>query len=169
MGNERKYIAYYRVSTKKQGESKLGLESQKAVIQDFTKGAVIAEYTDIASGKGIKNRPQLELAIRHSKESGAVLVVANVDRLSRDVKEGFDILDRLGEQFLLCCDCPVSDRIAFEKALSFAQQEIEEISKRIILALQAAKARGVKLGNKKGCDISPAVAASLKVRKEKAK
>lgn len=79
----KKYVAYFRVSTKAQGNSGLGLEAQRAAVAGFVKGDIVAEFTEVESGKKDK-REQLQLAISRAKQEGAVLVIAKLDRLSRN-------------------------------------------------------------------------------------
>ena len=88
------YVAYYRVSTEKQKKSGLGLESQKAIVQYFSeidKATIIKEFTEAESGKAIDNRPQLQQAINYCLAHGYTLIVAKLDRLSRDVEHIFQI------------------------------------------------------------------------------
>jgi len=137
-----KYVAYYRVSTAKQGHSGLGLESQRQLVSQY-QADIIGEFTEIESGK-IDNRPQLELALDLCRRKGAAILIAKIDRLSRDAaflstlrKAGVDII---------AADMPNAGTLEFGVRAVVAQHEREEISKRTKQALQAAKARGVVLG-----------------------
>ena len=91
MGKSKPYIAYYRVSTKRQGQSGLGLEAQRESVSAYLRNVnagddqPIAEYTEIESGKRSKNRPQLLAAMEHCKRIKATLVIAKLDRLARNV------------------------------------------------------------------------------------
>lgn len=145
----RKYIAYMRVSTKGQERSGLGLQAQKAIIDHYTKleGAeIVQEYIESESGKDIENRPKLQLAINECMKSNFILIVAKLDRLSRDVEHIFKIQKRLGEHRFKSCDLPSSDSLTLSIFAGLAQREREIISIRTKVALQAKKAQGVKLG-----------------------
>lgn len=142
---ETKYIAYYRVSTQQQGKSGLGLEAQQSVVESYCKGNIIASFTDIESGKRNDNRPELTKAIDMCISSNAVLIIAKLDRLSRNSA----FIGRLMEskvQFK-CCDMPEADSFTIHIFAALAQKEREMISQRTKIALKALKERGVKLGN----------------------
>lgn len=139
------YIAYYRVSTQKQGLSGLGLEAQKAAVKGFITGAeVLAEYTEVESGKK-DNRPELEKAIAHAKQTGTTLIIAKLDRLSRNAGFIFALKDS-GVDFI-CADMPDANTLTIGIFAVMAQHERELISKRTKDALAAKKARGEKVGN----------------------
>jgi DNA invertase Pin-like site-specific DNA recombinase len=145
----RKYIAYMRVSTKGQERSGLGLQAQKAIIDHYTnlEGAeIVQEYIESESGKDIDNRPKLQLAINECIKSNYILIVAKLDRLSRDVEHIFKIQKRLGEHRFKSCDLPSSDSLTLSIFAGLAQREREIISIRTKVALQAKKAQGVTLG-----------------------
>jgi len=138
-----KMIAYYRVSTTKQGESGLGLEAQKqAVLRTF--GDPIEEYTEIESGKN-DDRPELARAIARAKQTGGVLVIAKLDRLSRKLSFITQLMDS-GVNFK-CADMPSVDNFTIHILGAVAQRERELISQRTKAALQVRKDQGVKLGN----------------------
>lgn len=137
-----KYVLYLRVSTKRQGASGLGLDAQRALVAPYA-GRIVAEYQDIESGKRV-DRPQLERALAHCKDAGACLLIAKVDRLSRDVEFLFKI--RNSGVDILAADAPHMGTLEWGIRAVFAQHEREEISRRTKAALAAAKARGVKLG-----------------------
>ena len=142
------YIAYLRVSTKKQERSGLGLEAQRAIIQHYAKleGAeIVQELIESESGKDIENRPVLQEAIRNCITHGHTLIVAKLDRLSRDVEHIFAIQKKLGDKFK-SCDLPSTDSLTLSIFAGLAQREREIISIRTKVALQAKKAQGVKLG-----------------------
>jgi len=141
-----KYIAYYRVSTKRQGQSGLGLEAQKNTVENFVvgKGKVIDSFVEIESGKN-DNRKELEKAIQKAKEQKAVLIIAKLDRLSRNASFIFSLRDS-GVSFI-CCDLPEANTLTIGIFAAYAQHERELISKRIKEALAAKKARGEKVGN----------------------
>lgn len=143
-----KYIAYLRVSTGKQGKSGLGLEAQRAIIEHYTgaDGAALArEFLETESGKDIEGRPILQAAVRFCLEHDCVLVVAKLDRLSRDVEHIFRLMKELGGRFK-SCDLPTTDSLTLSIFAGLAQRERELISIRTRQALQAKKAQGAELG-----------------------
>lgn len=139
----RKYIAYYRVSTSKQGDSGLGLEAQRNDVMRYTNGNILTEFTDVASGKK-STRPELENAIAMAKSENAVLIFAKLDRLSRDVEFIFSIRNAGIE--IVCCDLPDLNTLTIGIFATMAQYERELISERTKKALAVKKAQGVKLG-----------------------
>lgn len=144
-----RFVAYYRVSTKQQGRSGLGLEAQKVIVNHFSAKDAIQvekEFTDIESGKEMNNRPALRSAIEFCKKEGCGLMVAKLDRLSRDVEHVFRIKKLLGEGRLVCCDLPSTDSLTLSIFAGLAQREREIISIRTQAALAAKKRQGVKLG-----------------------
>ncbi|TCK05864.1 recombinase family protein [Marinobacterium mangrovicola] len=142
-----KLIAYYRVSTSKQGKSGLGLEAQRRDVEAYAAGSgatVIAEFTEIESG-GKSDRAELQAAIERCQLVGGRLVIAKLDRLSRSV--GFIAqLQDSGVRFV-ACDMPEANETMVQLMSVMAQAERKAISVRTRAALQAAKARGVQLGN----------------------
>ena len=138
------YFAYYRVSTKQQGASGLGLEAQQAAVVGFLKGSrPQGEYVEIESGK--KNqRPQLLAAMVAARAAGGVLLIAKLDRLSRNASFIFALRDS-GVDFV-CCDMPDANTLTVGLFAVLAQHERETISKRTKDALTAKKARGAVLG-----------------------
>ena len=139
-------IAYYRVSTKKQERSGLGLEGQKAAVAHFVgcQGAeVLAEYTEVETGKR-SDRPALAKAIAQAKRSRATLVVAKLDRLARNVAFTSALMDS-GVDFV-ACDNPHANRLTIHILAAVAEDEARRIAERTKAALEAAKRRGVKLG-----------------------
>ena len=139
-------IPYYRVSTKRQARSGLGLEAQKAAVIDFQRqqGAnILAEYTEVESGK-LADRLELMKALCQAKRTGATLVVAKLDRLARSVAFTSALLDS-GVEFI-CCDNPHANRLTIHILAAVAEDEARRISERTKAALAAAKRRGVKLG-----------------------
>lgn len=148
---KQKYIAYYRVSTARQGESGLGLESQKAIIKYFLRDKeILSEFTEIASGKTAIDRPILQEAIDFCIKNDAQLVVAKADRLSRNVLDALGIYEKLNGR-LICCDIPNTDKFTLTIFFAIAERERELISIRTKSALNAKKERlkltGGKLGN----------------------
>lgn len=146
---ELKYVAYYRVSTQKQKKSGLGLDSQKAIVEHFAKidkAEIIQEFTESRSGKDMDNRPILKEAINYCLKNDCILIVAKLDRLSRDVEHIFKIKKKLKNRFK-SCDLPSSDSLTLSIFAGLAQRERELISIRTKAALKAKKAQGAKLGN----------------------
>jgi len=144
----KQYIAYLRVSTKGQEKSGLGLEAQRAIINYFTsleQAIIVKEVIETESGKDIINRPGLSSVIEECESKGYTLIVAKLDRLSRNVEHIFRIHNRLGERFR-SCDLPTTDSLTLSIFAGLAQREREIISIRTKQALAAKKARGEKLG-----------------------
>lgn len=143
-------IAYERVSTARQGRSGLGLEAQRRAIDAFAvsrSADLLARFTEVESGKR-NNRPELDKALNLARLTGATLVIAKLDRLSRNAAFLLT-LQGSGVSFL-ACDMPEANDLTVGIMALVAQQEREAISKRTKEALAAAKARGVKLGNPNG-------------------
>lgn len=141
-----RYIAYYRVSTVRQGESGLGLEAQRAATTSFMKSAgaeLVSEFTEVESGKRA-NRPELAAAIQQCRNSGATLLIAKLDRLARNVHFISGLLES-GVKFT-AIDMPNADRFMMHVYAAMAEEEGRRISERTTAALAAAKARGVRLG-----------------------
>lgn len=138
-----KYVAYYRVSTAKQGTSGLGLAAQEVAVRAFIAGEPIAAFTEVESGKR-EDRPQLAAALSHAKKHKATLVIAKLDRLSRDVHFISGLL-KAGVE-IRACDIPTANRMVLHIMAAVAEGEREMISERTKAALAAAKARGVRLG-----------------------
>ena len=139
-----KFVAYYRVSTDRQGQSGLGLEAQRAAVQGFVKGEIIAEYTEVESGRKT-DRAELIAAMAAAKKAKATLVIAKLDRLARNVHFIAGLLES-GVPFV-CADMPEADRTWLQMSAVFAEWEARKISERTVAALAAAKARGVRLGS----------------------
>ena len=161
-----KFVAYYRVSTAKQGRSGLGLDAQRKSVSDYLNGGawdLIGEYVEVESGK-VDQRPKLEQALALCELTGATLVVAKLDRLSRNVAFLAALQDS-GARFV-AADMPEANELTIHIMAAVAQAERKAISRRTIEALAAAKARGVKLGGARGNpdDLRKGPAASAKVR-----
>lgn len=146
-GKERQAVAYLRVSTREQGQSGLGLEAQRHSVDVFcsTHGyQVAAEYKDVESGKH-NARPGLVKALADAKAKGARLVIAKLDRLSRNTSFIMALRDS-GVDFI-AADMPEANTLTVGLMAVLAQDERERISTRTTAALAALKARGVKLGS----------------------
>jgi DNA invertase Pin-like site-specific DNA recombinase len=143
-----KYISYLRVSTAKQSESGLGLEAQRAAVEAWLNGGnwqLVDEVVEVESGKSHRNRPGLTKALEGCRRYGAKLIISRLDRLSRDPVFLLSLRDA-GIDFT-AVDLPNANRMTVGVMALVAEQEREAISSRTKAALQAAKARGVKLGN----------------------
>lgn len=144
MKKEVNYIAYYRVSTQRQGLSGLGLEAQQEAVRVYVKDApILASYTDIESGKS-NTRQHLIEAIQHCKNTDATLIIAKLDRLSRNVQFIAALMESRVK--FVCCDMPDATPFTIHIFAAVAQWERERISERIKAALQAKRARGESLG-----------------------
>jgi DNA invertase Pin-like site-specific DNA recombinase len=145
-----RFVAYYRVSTAMQGRSGLGLEAQREAVRVFmggSAGTLAEEFTEIETGKN-DDRPQLARALDACRLTGAVLVIAKLDRLSRDAHFLLG-LEKAGAEFI-AADMPNANRLTVRLMAVIAQEECEMISARTKAALAAAKARGRKLGGNHG-------------------
>lgn len=132
------FVAYYRVSTDKQGERGLGIEAQREAIRHVVKdGAVIAEFVEVESGKSHKNRPQLTAAMQTAKKHKATLVVAKLDRLARNVHFISGLIESKVE--FRAADMLDATTFTLHMMAAFAQYEREQISGRTKAALQQVK------------------------------
>ena len=163
----KKYIAYYRVSTQKQGISGLGLDAQRTDVNRFISrgGELVAEYQDIESGKK-NNRPSLINAINEAKKQGATLLIAKLDRLSRNAS--FILTLRDSRVDFVCCDMPDANSLTIGIMAILAQDEREKTSQRTKAALAELKRQGKKLGSPDNLT-EQARANSLEVRQRNAR
>lgn len=141
------FIAYYRVSTDKQGRSGLGLEAQQEAVERYVRtagGRILDVFSEVESGKR-NDRPEIAAAIAASRMRRATLIIAKLDRLARNVAFVSNLMEA-GIDFV-ACDNPFATRLTIHILAAVAEHEREMISARTIAALGAAKARGVKLGN----------------------
>jgi DNA invertase Pin-like site-specific DNA recombinase len=142
-----KLIAYYRVSTEKQGQSGLGLEAQRTAVEIFARASghtIEATYTEVESGKRA-DRPELAKAVAHARRGRAKLVIAKLDRLARNVAF-LSAMMEAGVEFV-ACDNPAANRLTIHILAAVAEDEARRISERTTVALAAAKARGTLLGS----------------------
>ena len=159
------FVAYYRVSTDGQRRSGLGLAAQQEAISQFIQsrqGTLIAEFKEIESGKK-KDRPALLQAIEQCKKRRAVLLIARLDRLARNVAFISSLME--ASVNFIACDMPEANRLTIHILAAVAEYERELISERTKRALQEAKKKGIKLGNPKPLLVLP---LAYKAMKEKA-
>lgn len=143
----KKYVAYYRVSTSKQGKSGLGLDSQKTMVDNFLKsnnGVLINSFTEVETGTSKKQRTEIFKAIDCAKHNGAVLVIAKLDRLARNVHFVSSLMEA-GVEFI-CCDMPAANNLTIFFMSAIAEEEAKAISTRTRVALAEKKKQGYKLG-----------------------
>jgi DNA invertase Pin-like site-specific DNA recombinase len=147
---EGRFVAYYRVSTEKQGRSGLGLDAQREAVTSFLNGGrweLIAEFTETETGKGsnaLAKRPQLRAALEHARKHKATLVIAKLDRLARNVAFIAQLMEASVD--FIAVDNPTVSRLTLHILAAVAEHEREMISERTKAALAAAKSRGTKLG-----------------------
>jgi DNA invertase Pin-like site-specific DNA recombinase len=149
-----KFVSYLRVSTKRQGESGLGLEAQRASVEAWLNGGrwqLVEEHVEVESGKRADNRPALDKALEACRAYNAKLLIAKLDRLSRDAHFLLG-LEKAGVEFV-AVDMPHANRLTVGIMALVAEQEREAISQRTKAALAAAKARGTRLGKPKGTKV----------------
>jgi DNA invertase Pin-like site-specific DNA recombinase len=140
--HQRKFVAYFRVSTDRQGRSGLGLGAQRKAVLDYLDGGrwkLVAEFTEVESGKH-NDRPELERSLAVCKRQKAKLVIAKLDRLSRNLAFIATLMDS-GVEFI-AVDNPHANKLTIHILAAVAQHEREMISARTSAALKAAKARG---------------------------
>src|SRR3954466_7603950 len=148
------FVAYYRVSTERQGKSGLGLDAQRKAVEDFLNGGnwrLVGEFPEIESGKQA-DRPELAKAFQACRLRRAKLIIAKIDRLSRDAHFLLG-LEKAGVDFV-AADMPTANRLTVGIMAMVADEERRMISKRTKEALAAARARGVHLGGNRGSIIS---------------
>lgn len=132
------YIAYYRVSTNKQGQSGLGLDAQREAVAQFLKGETpLAEYVEVESGKAVKNRPQLAAALGECRKKKATLVIAKLDRLARNVHFISGLME--SKVNFVAADMPKANDLNLHVMAAFAQHEAKMISERTVAALAQVK------------------------------
>lgn len=146
---DRRFVAYLRVSTARQGRSGLGLEGQREAVAQYVAsvgGRIVQELVEVESGRK-NDRPKLEAALTACRKTHAVLLIAKLDRLSRDAAFLLNLRDA-GVDFI-AADSPNASRLTVGIMALVAEEETRAISARTKAALAAAKARGVKLGGKR--------------------
>ncbi|MFB3389845.1 recombinase family protein [Flavobacterium sp. LAR06] len=144
----KKFVAYYRVSRKEQGISGLGLSAQKSSVEKYVDGQdgiILKDFTEIETGTNKRERVEIHKAIQQAKNEGAVLVIAKLDRLARNVSFVSSLMDA-GIEFL-AVDMPSANNFTIHIFSALAEQEAKLISSRTKVALAELKKKGVKLGN----------------------
>jgi DNA invertase Pin-like site-specific DNA recombinase len=142
------FVAYYRTSTKKQD---LGIEAQKAAVERYLNGGqwtLIDWFEEQESGKSADNRPKLQAALALCRKRKATLVIAKLDRLSRDAAFLLNLLKSKVD--FVCCDDPTTNKLTIQLKAVIAENERDMISARTSAALQALKARGEPWISKSG-------------------
>jgi DNA invertase Pin-like site-specific DNA recombinase len=152
-----KFVAYYRVSTQRQGRSGLGLEAQQTAVRDYLNGGdwrLVAEVMEVESGKR-SDRPKLAEVLKLCRLHGATLIIAKLDRLARNVVFISNLMES-GVEFH-AVDFPQANRLTVHILAAVAEHEAKMISERTKVALAAAKRRGVKLGGYRGATMTKAM------------
>jgi DNA invertase Pin-like site-specific DNA recombinase len=166
-----KYVAYYRVSTKKQGISGLGLEAQREAVRRYIAPENISkEFTEIETGTSKKFRPVLNEALELCKKHNAILLIAKLDRLARNVSFVSTLMD--SKIKFKAVDFPEANELTIHILSAIAQHEAKEISSRIVEALKVKKIQLAAIGKKLGTEKNLTYKDRLKgveVVKEKAK
>lgn len=158
------FVAYYRVSTDRQGQSGLGLEAQRLAVVRFIEGrggALRAAFQEIESGRRHTNRPELAAAVEECRRSRATLVIAKLDRLARDVHFIAGLM-KSGVEFV-AVDMPEATPFMLHIYAAVGEYERQAISERTKAALDAAKARGTRLGNPRWEESLPGARAARKI------
>lgn len=146
---ESKFVAYFRVSTQKQGVNGLGMDAQRETVRQFliSGGELVGEFVEVETGKGanaLSKRPQLAAALALCKKTGAKLLIAKLDRLARNVHFVSGLME--SKVKFVACDMPEANDLTIHVMAAFAEHEAKRISQRTKEGLAAAKARGVVLG-----------------------
>ena len=164
-----RYVCYLRVSTQRQGLSGLGLEAQRAAVAAYLApgDALVSEHIEIESGTR-SDRPRLQQALAEARVQNAVLLIAKLDRLARNVAFIANLLEAGVE--IAAVDLPQANRFVLHIMAAVGEQEAKAISERTRAALAAAKLRGTRLGwaNPERTDQGRATAASARIRRERA-
>ena len=162
------YVAYLRVSTQRQGTSGLGLQAQQEIIRNYLNGkSPIAEFVEVESGRK-SDRPKLHEALELCKKKKATLIVAKMDRLSRNVTFTSQLLDSGIE--IVFCDFPRANRLVLTIIAAISEYEAGLIRQRTKAALQVKKEQGCQLGKPENLmhNLDKAIANSRKTNQEKA-
>jgi len=164
-----KYVAYYRVSTREQGDEGHSIDAQQKIVRNHLNGGeweLIAEFTEVESGR-MRNRPELEAALELCQAEGATLVSAKLDRLTRNVRFLCEVLE--SRVPVIFCDMPqmhnpAQSKMVLQLMATVAEYEAELSSERTMVGLAEAKAKGVRLGSP-APHIGSAKAAGNRIKK----
>jgi DNA invertase Pin-like site-specific DNA recombinase len=165
----RRFVAYYRVSTRQQGRSGLGLEAQRSAVANFlaaNRGELFADFTEVESGTK-SDRPQFMEALRICRVYSAILVIAKLDRLARNVALTSALME--GEVEFVAADFPQANRLTIHILAAIAEYEAKLISERIKAAIVVSKARGVVWGGNKHAPTGHLDAARIKGNERRAR
>jgi DNA invertase Pin-like site-specific DNA recombinase len=153
------YVAYLRVSTARQGQDGLGMDAQRAAVDAFARqhgGTILGQHVEVESGRK-SGRPELAKALEAARKGKATLLIAKLDRLSRNVAFIANLMDA-GVDFV-ACDQPFANRLTLHILAAVAEDEARRISERTKAALQVAKVRLAKEGKRLGSPIAAETAA----------
>jgi len=158
------FVAYYRVSTDKQGRTGLGMDAQREAVTRFLtgRGDLVSEFVEVESGRKT-DRPELTAAIAECRKRRAVLVIAKLDRLARNVHFISGLMNSDVE--FVAVDNPTASRLTIHILAAVAEHEREMISQRTKAALAQAKARGTKLGNPRAAEAAVIARAAKRLPK----
>jgi DNA invertase Pin-like site-specific DNA recombinase len=162
------FVAYYRVSTDKQGAAGLGMDAQREAVSRFIgqRGKVGGEYIEVESGRKV-NRPRLKAALEECRDRQATLVIAKLDRLARNVHFISGLMESNVD--FVAVDMPEANRLTIHVLAAVAEHEREMISQRTKAALVQAKVRGTKLGNPRYTESIEAARAAIVIQQPPAK
>jgi DNA invertase Pin-like site-specific DNA recombinase len=155
---DRQIVAYYRVSTQLQGIAGLGMEAQRRSVEAYAlqqRCQILASYSEVETGRkqSLRNRPELVKAIAHARRSGAILAIARLDRLARNLYVTAQLLES-GVDFV-ACDNPHANRLTIQILAAMAEHEGRLISERCKASAAVLKARGTVFGRPKGYRVAP--------------
>ena len=161
------FVAYYRVSTRKQGRSGLGLEAQKEAVSRHLKtsgGKLVASFQEVESGKN-NNRIQLHYALEEARKHRATVIIAKLDRLGRRASYILRLIDESGVNFHIC-DMPNADKLTITILAAVAEQEATNARNRTKAACDAKRARGEQMGSPYLDEVRKLSAAGIQRSKE---
>ena len=165
----KQYVAWYRVSTERQGRSGLGLAAQKATVEYFVKveqGELITEFREVYTGTELSRCKELQKAIELCIKNNYILAIARTDRF-RNTEEALHIYNKLNGNIYFC-DCSYTDKYTITIAFANAERTALATSLSTKQALAQKKKQGAHLGSQKGCDMSVAYSKSVEVRRNRA-
>lgn len=164
----KKFVAYFRVSTSEQGKSGLGLEAQRTMVENYignNDGILLNQFTEVETGTSKRRRTEIYKAIEFAKQTDAILVIAKIDRLARNVYFVSSLMEA-GVEFV-ACDLPQATNFTIHLYAALAEMEGRLISERTKAALAEKKRKNFKLGTPENLT-DEAKAKGIKVIKEKA-